>query len=138
MINAPVIMVRDFDEFNALPESAVRGKVVFFNYRFRQDFIFTFNGYGDAVKYRGGSPSVAAKKGAVAVIIRSMSTGEDDFPAYRGTHYKDSIKKIPAMALGNKTADKLEAACKSGKRIMAKFSSECHMMPDLVRSYNER
>ncbi len=136
VINAPVIMVRDFDEFNALPESAVRGKVVFFNYRFRQDFIFTFNGYGDAVKYRGGSPSAAAKKGAVAVIIRSMSTGEDDFPHTGGTHYKDSIKKIPAMALGNKTADKLEAACKSGKRIMAKLSSECHMMPDMVRSYN--
>jgi hypothetical protein len=135
-LNAPVIMVQNFDEFAALPESAVRGKIVFFNYRFRQDFVFTFDGYGDAVKYRGGTPSVAAKKGAVAVIIRSMSTGEDDFPHTGGTHYKDSVKKIPAVALGNKTADKLEAACKLGTRVMAKLTSECHMEPSMVRSYN--
>ncbi len=134
-LNANVIMVYNFDEFKALPESAVRGKIVFFNYRWRQDFIFTFNGYGDAVKYRGAGPSTAARKGAVGIIIRSMSTGEDDFPHTGGTHYNDSFAKIPALALGNKTADKLEAACKAG-HVMAKLNSECHMMPKLVRSYN--
>ncbi len=134
-IEAPIIMVQNFDEFNALPEAAVKGKIVFFNYRFRQDFIFTFEGYGDAVKYRGGSPTVAAQKGAVGVIIRSMSTGEDDFPHTGGTHYKDSVKKIPAMALGNKTADKLEQACRKGQ-VKARLTSECHMMPKMVRSYS--
>lgn len=78
---------------------------------------------------------MAAKKGALAIIIRSMSTGEDDFPHTGGTHYNDSFAKIPAMALGNKTADKLEAACKAGQP-GAKMTTECHMMPDLVRSYN--
>jgi carboxypeptidase Q len=134
-IEAPVVMVQNFDEFKALPESAVKGKIVFFNYRFRQDFIFTFEGYGDAVKYRGGSPSAAAQKGAIAVIIRSMSTGEDDFPHTGGTHYKDSVKKIPAMALGNRTADKLEIECRKGQ-VSAKLRSECHMMPKPVRSYS--
>ncbi len=134
-LDAPVIMVHDYDEFDALPESAVKGKIVFFNYRFRQDFIFTFYGYGDAVKYRGGSPNVAVKKGAVAVIIRSMSTGADDFPHTGAMHYKDSIKKIPAMAIGNITADKLEKACKKGQ-VMAKMTSECHMKPNLVHSFN--
>jgi carboxypeptidase Q len=134
-LNAPVIMVRSFDELNALPESAVRGKIVYFNYRFRQDLIFTFEGYGDAVKYRGGGPGRAAKKGAVGIIIRSMSTGEDDFPHTGATHYNDSFAKIPAMAVGNKTADKLEAACKAGK-VMAKLTSQCHMMEKPVRSYN--
>ncbi len=135
LLEAPIIMVHNFDEFKALPESAVKGKIVFFNYRFRQDFIFTFEGYGDAVKYRGGSPSAAAAKGAVGVIIRSMSTGTDDFPHTGGTHYVDSIKKIPAMALGNTTSDMLEQACQKGK-VMAKLTSECHMMPDAVHSYN--
>ena len=134
-ITAQVIMVHNFDEFNALPESAVRGKIVYFNYHWRQDFIFTFQGYGDAVRYRGAGPSMAAKKGALAIIIRSMSTGDDDFPHTGGTHYNDSFAKIPAMALGNKTADKLEAACKAGQP-GAKMTTECHMMPDLVRSYN--
>jgi carboxypeptidase Q len=134
-LEAPVIMVHNYDEFKELPESAVKGKIVYFNYRFRQDFIFTFNGYGDAVKYRGGSPSVAVEKGAVGVIIRSMSTGEDDFPHTGGMWYKDSTKKIPEMALGNYTADALEQACRKGE-VMARMNSECHMMPKLVRSYN--
>ncbi len=134
-LEAPVIMVQNFDELNALPDYKVKGKIVFFNYRFRQDFIFTFQGYGDAVKYRGGGPSAAAKKGAVGVIIRSISTGEDDYPHTGGTYYRDSSKKIPAMAVGNKTADKLEAACRKGD-VSAKINSECHMMPKMVRSYN--
>ena len=135
LLKASVIMVHSFDEFKALPENAVKGKIVFFNYRFRQDFINTFRGYGDAVKYRGGAPSLAAAKGAVGVIIRSMSTGKDDFPHTGGTHYTDSTKKIPAVALGNITADALEDACSKGL-VMAKLRSECHMMPDMVHSYN--
>lgn len=134
-LKAPIVMVQNFDELKALPESAVRGKIVFFNYRFRQDFIFTFYGYGDAVKYRGGGANAAAPKGAVGVIIRSMSTGEDDFPHTGFTYYKDSANKIPSMALGNKTADALEQACRAGT-VMAKMKSECHMKPPVVRSYN--
>ena len=134
-LEAEVVMVANFDEFKALPESAVKGKIIFFNYHFRQDFIFTFQAYGDAVKYRWASPSIAAAKGAAGVIIRSMSTGADDFPHTGGMHYTDSTKKIPEMALGNCTADSLEKYCKRGK-VTAKMQSECHMTPELVRSYN--
>lgn len=134
-LEATVLMVYNFDEFNKLTDDQVKGKIVFFNYRFRQDFIFTFQGYGDAVKYRGNGANVAVQKGAVGVIIRSMSTGEDDFPHTGGMYYKDTTKRIPEMALGNKTADMLEAACKKGS-VMAKMTSECHMMPKTVRSYN--
>lgn len=134
-LEAPVVMVHNFDELKALPESAVKGKIVFFNYRFRQDFVFTFQGYGDAVKYRGRGASIAAEKGAVGVIIRSMSTGKDDFPHTGGLGYTDSTKKIPAMALGNITADLLEKGCEKGVP-MARINSECRMMPTPVRSYN--
>ncbi len=134
-LEAPIIMVHNFDEFKALPESEVKGKIVFFDYRFRQDFVFTFEGYGDAVRYRWASPSIAAQKGAVGVIIRSMSTGKDDFPHTGGMHYTDSIKKIPEMSLGNITADELERACEKGAP-MAKMTSECHMMPQPVHSFN--
>ncbi len=134
-LDAGVIMVRDFDEFKALPESAVKGNIIFFNYRFRQDFVFTFKAYGDAVKYRWASPSIAAQKGAAAVIIRSMSTGADDFPHTGSMHYTDSIKKVSVMALGNASADSLEQFCKRGA-VKAKMQSECHMTEKLVRSFN--
>ncbi len=135
ILEAPVVVVHNYEEFKALPDYAVRGKIVFFNYRFRQDFVFTFNGYGDAVKYRVNSPNIAAEKGVAAVIIRSMSTGEDDYPHTGSMHYKDSTRHIPEMAIGNKTADMLEEACKKGP-VMAKMNSECKMMQKMVRSYN--
>lgn len=134
-LEAQVTMVHSYDEFNGLPESRVKGKIIFFNYRFRQDFVFTFNGYGDAVKYRWASPSVAAKRGAAGVIIRSMSTGEDDFPHTGGMHYNDSFARIPEMAVGNYTADSLERYCLRGP-VYARMTSEAHMTTKPVRSYN--
>jgi carboxypeptidase Q len=134
-LTAAVVMVGSFDEFKTLPADAVKGKIIFFNYRFRQDFVNTFEAYGDAVKYRWASPSIAAQRGAVGVIIRSMSTGEDDFPHTGGMHYTDSIAKIPEMAVGNYTANMLEGACKKGE-VTAKMTSECHMTDKLVPSYN--
>ena len=138
VLEAPVIMVNSFAELKALPDEKVKGKIVFFNYRFRQDFTFTFQGYGDGVKYRWASPSIAAAKGAVGVIIRSMSTGEDDFPHTGGMHYTDSISKnhIPEMALGNYTADTLAKYCAAGSTVMAKMQSDCYMKPDMVKSYS--
>ena len=134
-LDAEVVMVRSFDEFHSLPDEAVKGKIIFFNYRFRQDFTFTFQGYGDGVKYRWASPSIAAARGAVGVLIRSMSTGADDFPHTGGMHYNDSFAMIPEMALGNYTADSLEHNCLKGV-VKARMQSECYMKPVKVRSYN--
>lgn len=136
-LEAPVLMVGSFEELNALPDRAVKGKIVFFNYHFRQDFVTSFDGYGDAVQYRWNSPNVAAKKGAVGVIIRSMSTGMDDFPHTGSMHYEDSVKvKLPEMAVGNQTADDIERSFKAGGVVNARMTSECHMEKELVPSFN--
>ncbi len=134
-MSAKVLMVSGFEELASLPDEQIKGKIVYFNYRFRQDFVFTFQGYGDAVKYRWASPSVAAKRGAKGVIIRSMSTGEDDFPHTGSMHYNDSFAKIPEMAIGNYSADSLEKWCKKGT-VTATMQSECHLYEDLRPSYN--
>jgi carboxypeptidase Q len=134
VVEAPVIMVRDVEEFNALPPGAVKGKIVFFNYRFRQDLVNTFDGYSDAVRYRGYAATWAGSKGAVGTIIRSISTGADDMP-HTGAIRKDSVNKIPAVAIGNFTADRLEQECTNGK-VTAAIQSDCRMMPEPVRSYN--
>lgn len=134
-LEAEVVLANSFEEYNAMPESAVKGKIVFFNYRFRQDFITTFQGYGDAVAYRWNSPNIAAKRGAVGVIIRSMSTGEDDYPHTGSMHYEDDVQKLPEMAVGNYSADAIAIACTKGK-VVAKMKSECKMMDKMVPSFN--
>lgn len=134
ILEAPVLMVRDLDEFDKLSKDAVKGKIIFFNYRFKQDLINTFDGYGDAGKYRWLSPNIASAKGAAAVIIRSVSTGMDDFPHTGSMRYADTIKPIPAIAIGNLSADALEAKCKKGI-VNAQIQSECRIV-DTVRSYS--
>lgn len=133
-LEAPVIMVRTLDEFNALKKEQVKGKIVFFNYPFRQDLVSTFSGYGDAVKYRGATPVLVAQKGGVGVIIRSVSTGLDDIPHTGMTRYVDSLPKLPAVAIGNTTADRLEKALQK-KSVRAQLISNCRM-EEPVLSYN--
>lgn len=114
LLSAPVILINSFDELQQR-QKEVKGKIVFYNYAFRSDFIKTFQAYSDAVKYRGQGPSMAARYGAVGVIVRSMSHAADNNPHTGGTNYNDSFPKIPAFAVGLKDADKLASAIKSGE-----------------------
>jgi carboxypeptidase Q len=134
VLEATIVMVNDFDEFNALKKDEVRGKIVFFNHRYPQELINTFEGYGAAGSYRWNGPNHASAKGAAGVIIRSISTGLDDYPHTGSMRYADSVKPIPAIAIGNTSADLLEAECKKGN-VRAQIQSNCRIV-DTARSYN--
>lgn len=134
-ISAPIIMVQTISEFAALPKDQVAGKIVFFNYRFRQDLVNTFEGYGDAIRYRGATPTLVSAKGGVGVIIRSLSTGLDDAPHTGVTRYADTVRRIPAVAIGNTGADRLEQLCRKAGGAFASLKTSGQMM-DSVLSYN--
>jgi carboxypeptidase Q len=69
---APLIRVNNFDELEA-KKNDLKGKIVFYNNPFDDTLINTFYAYGKNVIYRGIGASRAAKYGASAVIIRSMT-----------------------------------------------------------------
>jgi Zn-dependent M28 family amino/carboxypeptidase len=127
-------MVQTLDEFAALTPEQVAGRIVFFNYVFRQDLVNSFAAYGDAIKYRIITPMLVGAKGGAAVIIRSLSSGMDDAPHTGVTRYADTIRKIPAVAIGNLGAEKLAAACRKGT-VTAQLTTSARMM-DSVLSYN--
>ena len=130
-LTGDIVMVKTIEEFNALPESAVKGKIVFFNYPFRQDFIQTFEGYGDIGKYRSTTASMVAKKGGKAVIIRSLSSATDDAPHTGAMKYEDGTEKIPAVAIGPKGADNLAKMIQTQK-VTAKLNSNCGMKGEVM------
>lgn len=126
-VEAEIIVVKNKKEFDALSEAQVKGKIVFFNYAFNQKFISTGRAYGDAGIYRRSSASWAGEKGARAVIIRSLSSAYDDVPHTGMMRYdKDDTSKIPAIAIGPKSADELEQTLKNQK-VFAKLNSNCTM-----------
>ena len=73
-ITANVIEVRTMDELNQLGEAGIKGKIVFFNHKMNPTFVRTFQAYGEAGIYRFRGPSMAAKYGAVGVIVRSLAS----------------------------------------------------------------
>lgn len=126
VLERTVLCVANLDEFEKLDSKDVQDKIVFFNYKFRQDIINTFEGYGDAVKYRWVAVNKASQKGAAAVIIRSVSTAPDAAAHTGASRYLDSVKHIPAVAIGNTTADLLAKSCKTNT-VKARLMSECEM-----------
>lgn len=126
-LEAEIIFVKNKHEFDQLSADQVKGKVVFFNYAFNQKFINTGQAYGDAGMYRRAAASWAGKKGAKAVIIRSLSSAVDDVPHTGMMRYDaDDTAKIPAVAIGPKSADELEQSLKTQK-VFAKLNSNCGM-----------
>lgn len=129
-IQAPVILINSFEELEQ-KKAAVKGKIVFYNYKFNKTYIRTFEAYRDAVGYRGQGPSEAAKYGAVAVLIRSMSHAADNNPHTGSTRYNDSFPKIPAAAMGLQDADRLAALLeKEPASVFLKTNGK--MLPDTV------
>ncbi|CAH0184788.1 M20/M25/M40 family metallo-hydrolase [Chryseobacterium sp. Bi04] len=125
-VSGEIIMVKSIEEYNKLPAEKVKDKIVFFNYPFSQSFIETFKGYSDAAKYRVTAAALTAKKGGKFAIIRSLSSAFDDVPHTGAMRYEDNVSKVPAVAVGNTTADELETLLKS-QNITAKLNSNCGM-----------
>ena len=130
-----IVRFSNIDALKAAPAADIAGKIVFMDYKFRHEYLNAFEGYGDMVKYRFVGVNEASKKGAMAYVMRSVSTGLDDAPHTGVTFYEDSVRKIPAMAIGNTTADRLVEWLNSGETIRAEMRSECGMH-GTVRSYN--
>lgn len=133
-ITAPVVLVNSFEELEQKKDQ-VRDKIVFYNYHFNPKFVRTFQAYSDAVKYRGMGASAAAKYGAAAVVVRSMSHSTDNNPHTGAMHYDSAYKKIPAVAIGLQDADWLAGKLDSGATVLVTLKTMAHFLPD-VRGHN--
>lgn len=129
-ITYEVLLVNSFEELEKRKDEAM-GKIVFFNYKFNDTYINTFLAYRDAGQYRGQGPSRAAKYGAKAVIVRSMSHAVDNNPHTGATRYDSAYAKIPAVAIGLRDADWLSAIC-TKEKVSVTLKTNGHFLPDTI------
>ena len=134
-IKAEVIEVRSFKELETLGVAGVKGKIVFYNFPMNPTNVETFRSYGEAGQFRGRGPSMAAKYGAVGVMVRSLASNIDDYPHTGATTYNDSFPKIPAIAVSTRHAEFVSTELKKNKTMQLYFRTECEMLPD-VKSHN--
>jgi len=104
-LEAPVLRVGSLDDLEERSPSEVKGKIVFIDQAMprTQDG----SGYGAVVRIRSRGPSAAARKGAAAVVIRSVGTDHHRFPHTGMLRYADDAPSIPAAALSVPDADQL-------------------------------
>jgi carboxypeptidase Q len=108
----------------------LRGKIAFLNQPMRANVRNTGRAYGEAVPQRTGGATAAIQYGAVAVLVRSMSTAMDDVPHTGAMRYKDGVGKIPAAALGVLSAIRLSDALKQGP-VQVTLTLECETLPEI-------
>src|SRR3989440_5097368 len=116
-LTAEVIVVRDFDELQALGRDKVSGKIVLFNYHFDKQMAaqsHAGDAYSQAVKYRADAPTAAGRLGAAAALIRSVGGAEYRLPHTGQTDYNKDAPKIPAAAVTAEDADLIAALVPQG------------------------
>ncbi|WP_290789892.1 M20/M25/M40 family metallo-hydrolase [Flavihumibacter sp. UBA7668] len=124
------VLIENFDELEKRKDE-VKGAIVVFNNVFDPKNLSVGQSYGESGSYRRAGPSRAAKYGAAAILIRSVTaTANDNHPHTGTTSYDSAYPKIPAAAMGLKDADKLIAALKAGQSIQVYYKSMAHFKPD--------
>lgn len=131
--NKPVIEIRSFEDLEAKKDQ-VKGKIVFYNYPFNPTYVRTFQAYGESSRYRSTGASQAAKYGAVASIVRSMSISTDNHPHTGGMRYDSAHALIPALAIGLQDADWLSSQLQGGDKLNLTISLRTHgrFLPDTI------
>ena len=129
-----MIEVRGLDELEELGRARLQGKIVFYNRPMDPTQLNTFAAYGGAVDQRGIGASRASEYGAVATLVRSMTTRLDDVPHTGAMGYQDGVTPIPAFAISTNDAELLSRLLKH-EPVNVFVRSTCRRPPPTT-SYN--
>lgn len=105
-IEAEVVYFPTYADLQAAEPGSLKGKIAFISHDMRptQDG----SGYGFAGPARWTGAGLAASKGAIATVIRSIGTENHRTPHTGGTSFPEDVAATPAGALSNPDADNLE------------------------------
>ncbi len=128
-VSAQVLAVATLKELEQRKDE-VKGKIVYYNAGFNPTNLRPGRSYGETGIYRRIGPSQAAKYGAVAVLIRSLTEATDNHPHTGVMAYNDSFPKIPAAALGGRDADYLWDIARQSAPVSVRLTTNGRMLPD--------
>ena len=90
----------------------------------------TFTAYGGAVDQRAWSAARAGRLGAVASVVRSMTTRLDDVPHTGGMRYEDGSPRVPSVAVSTMGAERIARLLDSGERVELFLQTSSHWEDD--------
>jgi carboxypeptidase Q len=114
-IEAELVGFDTIDQLIAAPDSAVRGKIVFVSHAMprTQDG----SGYGVFGRARREGPTIASRKGALAIVVRSIGTDYHRNPHTGVQSFAEGVTPIPAGALPLPDAEQIQRILKRGQPV---------------------
>ena len=138
-VHGEVLEFGNLEELEKADSLQVRGRVVFLNKPFDQRPVNSMAAYGGCIDIRFDGARLAASKGAIGVMIRSLTHRLDSFPHTGSMQYGDAKVRIPAVAISTEDAEWLSQTLLSqkrqGKRPRVSLYTNCYELPDTL-SYN--
>ena len=134
-ISGGIYVINKMSELNTLSPDQLKGKIVLYNRSMNAKFFSTGKAYGGCFDQRYWGASKAAEKGAIAVLVRSLTLQNDSLPHTGAMKYIDSLPKIPALAISLQSADLLNEALKNNPKLEVSLQANCQLRPDTIH-YN--
>ena len=125
-IEADVMVVSSGDELVKRSAEA-RGKIVLFN--------VPYTNYGETVAYRSGGASMAARHGAVAMLVRAVGPMGHRTPHTGNMSYAGDAGRIPAAAIPVEDAQRIGRLVHRGVPVRVRLKMDAKFDAD-VESFN--
>lgn len=111
-LEAEIALFKTYDELLVQPTNSLTGRIAVVT----EPMIRTQDGsgYGAAHHIRGEGPAQAARRGAVAFLMRSLGTDSHRLPHAGETAYETNGLRIPSAALSVPDAEQLERLAARG------------------------
>jgi hypothetical protein len=125
---AEVVEIQTYDDLLAVPEGdSLKGKIAFISYSMA-DYVPPEDGsgsgaYGEGTRARGKGRVEAAKRGAEAIVIRSVGI-DDNRNGHTGSgyNYEEGVRLIPTAAVSAPDAILIQNMLKRGKPVVLRMN----------------
>jgi Zn-dependent M28 family amino/carboxypeptidase len=121
-LEAEVLCVGRPVDLEKFDEGAVRGRIILFT--------GPWKGYGAYSDVRVNGASLAAKKGAAAMLLKAFAPLSLDTPHTGVVHYDPKAAQIPAAGLSVEGAGLIERLSAAGAKVRVRLDIQCRTLPD--------
>ena len=121
-ITAEAVVVSSFEELERRSDEA-RGRIVVFDVPWQ-------GGYGPTVRYRSTGAIAAARAGAVAALLRSVTPYSMRTPHTGAMNYDSAVTRIPFAAITVEDAMMLHRMQDRGERPIVRLTMGAEWLPD--------
>ncbi len=121
-VEGEIVRFTDLAALEAAPEGSLAGKIAFVDVHMERTR--DGSGYGKASPVRGRGPSLAARKGAIGYLMRSIGTSPYRVANTGITRFDPDVTPIPAAATSLPDADQLARLLQRGP-VRVRLALDC-------------